>query len=62
MDWDDIQPKPKAALVVGEKLDQLSVADLKERIAALRTEIERVEAELASKEARAKAADALFKS
>ena len=62
MDWDDIQPKPKVEIVVGAKLDQLSVADLEERIAALRVEIERVEVELAAKEARARAADELFKS
>lgn len=61
MDWDDARPKPKAEIVVGAKLDDLSVADLEERIVALRDEIARVEREIAGKRARAAAADALFK-
>jgi uncharacterized small protein (DUF1192 family) len=61
MDWDDARPKPKAEIVVGAKLDDLSVADLEQRIAALQDEIARVEREIANKRARAAAADALFK-
>lgn len=34
MDWDDVRPKPKAAIVIGEELKTLSVADLKARVAA----------------------------
>jgi uncharacterized small protein (DUF1192 family) len=59
--WDDDLPKPKPQVIVGADLSNLSVADLEERIAALRSEIERVEAEMRTKKARAAAADALFK-
>lgn len=61
VDWDDIRPKPKAGIAVGEKLDQLSVGELEARISALQGEIERVQAELAAKRARAAAAQDLFK-
>ena len=62
MDWDEVRPRPQATITVGEKLDQLSVEELSQRIIALEAEIERVRAELAAKRARAAAADALFKS
>lgn len=62
MDLDDFRPKPKPQMVVGEKLEALSVAELEARIVALRDEIVRVEAELAAKQARVAAAQALFKS
>jgi uncharacterized small protein (DUF1192 family) len=62
MDLDDFRPKPKPAIVVGEKLDDHSVAELEARIAALRAEIERTEAELSAKRSRVAAAEALFKS
>lgn len=61
MDWDDVRPRPKAVITVGEDLTTHSVADLEERIQALEAEIARVRAELAAKQARASAADALFK-
>jgi uncharacterized small protein (DUF1192 family) len=61
MDLDDFRPRPKPEIVVGEKLEALSVAELEARIAALREEIERVEAELVAKRARVAAAEALFK-
>jgi uncharacterized small protein (DUF1192 family) len=61
MDWDDEKPRPKPTVMVGERLDQHSVAELEERIAALTAEMERVKAELQTKKARAAAADALFK-
>jgi uncharacterized small protein (DUF1192 family) len=61
MDLDDLRPTPKPQIVVGDKLDALSVADLDARIAALREEIQRVEAELVGKRARVAAAAALFK-
>ncbi len=61
MDLEDFLPKPKPEIIVGEKLETLSVADLETRITALRLEIERVEAELAAKRARVAAAEALFK-
>lgn len=61
MDLDDFRPKPKPQIIVGEKLEALSVAELEARIAALREEIARVEAELGAKRARVAAAEALFK-
>ncbi len=61
MDWDDVRPKPKPDIVVGEKLESLSVDDLVQRIAALEAEIERVKSELAVKRGRVAAAEALFK-
>ncbi len=62
MDLDDFRPRPKPQIVVGEKLDDHSVADLDARLAALAQEIERTKAELVSKKARVAAAEALFKS
>jgi uncharacterized small protein (DUF1192 family) len=61
MDLDDVRPRPKPEIVVGEKLEALSVAELEARIVALRDEIVRVEGELAAKRARVAAAQSLFK-
>lgn len=61
MNWDDELPKPKRAIEVGENLERLGVAELEERIAALRSEIARVEVELTAKRKHADAAAALFK-
>ena len=61
IDWDDIRPVPRPQIVVGEKLETLSVEELEGRIAALQAEIVRVTAELATKRARVEAAAALFK-
>lgn len=61
MDWDDLAPKPKKAVTLGEDLRTLSVAELTERIAALREEIARVEGELGAKKAHEAAAAAIFK-
>ncbi len=61
MDWDDLAPKPKKAVTLGEDLKSLSVAELVARIAALREEIERVEGELEAKKAHEAAAAAVFK-
>ena len=49
MDWDDVRPKPRAVITVGEDLSTHSLSELKERIAALEAEIERVRAELTAK-------------
>jgi uncharacterized small protein (DUF1192 family) len=62
MDLEDFHPKPKPEIVVGEKLEALSLSELEARIAALQQEIERVEMELSAKRARVAAAEALFKS
>jgi uncharacterized small protein (DUF1192 family) len=55
-------PKKKLAHEIGENLDTLSADELGERIALLRSEIERLEAARASKEASRAAAAAFFKS
>ena len=62
MDWDDVTKKPTAGAALGANLDQMSVSELEDRIAALRSEIARVEQELARKQRQKSAADALFKS
>ncbi len=61
MDLQDFLPKPKPQIIVGEKLEALSVSELEGRIVSLREEIGRVEAELEAKRARVAAAQALFK-
>ncbi len=61
MDWDDLKPKPKITVGIGDDLTALSVAELEARIAAFSQEIERVKAEIATKKARNAAADSLFK-
>ena len=62
MDWDDVRPKPKLSVVIGDNLATMSVGELEERIRALEEEIERVRAELTKKRAHEAAAAALFKS
>lgn len=61
MDWDDLKPKPKPAVAVGDDLATLSVSELEARVAAFSAEIERLKAEIATKKARQAAADSLFK-
>jgi uncharacterized small protein (DUF1192 family) len=61
MNWDDDLPRPKRVIMVGDKLDQLSLAELDERVEALEAEIVRVKAEGAAKRALVSAAAALFK-
>jgi uncharacterized small protein (DUF1192 family) len=62
MDWDDLKPKPAPAVMVGESLQNLSIAELEQRIVALSAEIERVRQELQAKKAHEAAAAAVFKS
>jgi uncharacterized small protein (DUF1192 family) len=57
---DDNEPRPKPKVTVGDKLTELSISDLEERIEALRSEIERTESMLTSKRAGRAAADAVF--
>ena len=61
MDWDDLAPKPKKGIAVGEDLKSLSVSELEARVAAFAQEIERVKAEIATKKAHEAAAAAVFK-
>jgi uncharacterized small protein (DUF1192 family) len=62
-DPDDDRPRARKSVSheVGQPLDVLSVAELDERIALLRSEIERLEKARAAKSASLDAADALFK-
>ena len=58
----DEEPVKKARVhVMGEDLARLSAGELTERIAQLKAEIVRVEAELSSKGATKAAAEALFR-
>jgi uncharacterized small protein (DUF1192 family) len=61
MDWDEPRPAPSKAIVVGEALSSLSIAELEARIVALTREIERVQGELTTKRAHEAAAAAVFK-
>ena len=60
MDLDDAPRKP-ANMVIGENLDAISVAELEHRIQALESEIMRLRAEIAKKQASRNAADAFFR-
>ena len=56
-------PRPPAAHhEIGQLLDLLSVAELRERVERLRSEIERLERHIQAKEASRLAANAFFKS
>ena len=57
-DLEDIKKKPEWAL---EDLSTFSIAELEERIVALKAEIERCEGLMKSKESSMAAADAVFK-
>ena len=57
----DEKPREKREHKIGEKLDQVSVAELDERITLLREEIARLEAAREQKRAAQAAADAFFK-
>ena len=58
---DDNEPKPRPTAHPGESLYDLSVEDLKERIALYKSEIERLERDIEAKEKHMKAADSIFK-
>ena len=59
---DDDRPRMKISHEIGQDLSLLSVEELTERIALLRTEIERLEAASARKRASKDAANNFFKS
>lgn len=62
MDWDDVRPQPKKAVVVGDDLKSVGIAELEARVAALEAEIARTRAEIAAKKAISAAANSVFKS
>ena len=60
MDEDD-RPKKKIVHEIGQDLALISVKELQERIALLKEEIGRIEADIARKQASKSAADQFFK-
>jgi uncharacterized small protein (DUF1192 family) len=58
---DDDRPKKKIAHEIGQDLSLLSVKELDERIALLQSEIARLEADKAGKQASRQSADQFFK-
>ncbi len=61
MDWDDAAKPGTAQIAVGDNLERVSIDELRHRVRALRSEIERVEAEIARKQKIGAAAAAVFK-
>jgi len=55
------RPKKKLVHEIGQELSLISVAELNERIALLREEIARLEADIAKKQLQRASADAFFK-
>jgi uncharacterized small protein (DUF1192 family) len=58
---DEDKPKKKIAHEIGQDLTLLSVTELDERVALMRAEIARLEADKAKKQAQRSAADQFFK-
>ncbi len=58
---DDDRPKKKLQHEIGQELTLISVAELNERIALLREEIARLEADIAKKQLSRASADQFFK-
>ncbi len=58
---DDDKPKKKLTHEIGQDLTLLSAGELTDRIALLRDEIARLEADMAKKHATKSAADSFFK-
>ncbi|MEM8750871.1 MAG: DUF1192 domain-containing protein [Pseudomonadota bacterium] len=60
---DDLQPaKPVNTIVLGEDLSTFSIEDIDERVDALRSEIDRLQAEKLRKQDSIQSAQAFFKS
>ena len=59
---DDDKPRKKISHEIGQDLSLLSVEELTERIALLKSEIERLDAAMSKKRASKDAANAFFKS
>lgn len=58
--FDEDLPRPKREYVIGQKLDELSLADIDEAIAGLKAEIARLEEARTRKAGHMSAAEALF--
>jgi uncharacterized small protein (DUF1192 family) len=58
---EDDRPRPKVTHEIGQELALLSVQELEARIALLKGEIERLEADIAKKRSTRAAADQFFK-
>jgi uncharacterized small protein (DUF1192 family) len=58
-DLDDLDPRQKKPKPLN--LDEMSIDDLKEYVAAMKAEIERVEAKIKAKQGHASAAASFFK-
>jgi uncharacterized small protein (DUF1192 family) len=58
---DEDRPKKKLAHEIGQDLTLMSVGELAERVALLKEEIARLEANMATKQASKSAADQFFK-
>jgi uncharacterized small protein (DUF1192 family) len=58
---EDDRPRPKRKHEIGQDLSLLSVEELQERIALMREEIERLEGDIARKQASKSAAQSFFK-
>lgn len=58
---DEDRPKKKIQHDIGQDLSLLSLEELRERIALLRSEIERLESAMSSKQASRNTADQFFK-
>ena len=61
MESDDLVPKRKPDMVIGEDLALLSVAELTQRIKLLEAEITRLKGAIECKQASKTAADAFFR-
>ena len=55
------KPKPTLAHEIGQNIDDLSAPELRERIALLRSEIDRLERAIEARQATRAAADSAFK-
>jgi len=58
---DDDRPKPKSVHEIGQDLSMLSLAEIDDRIAVLKAEIQRLSETRARKDASRSAADAFFR-
>jgi len=60
MELEDL-PRPKSNMVIGENLETISIAELEQRVVTLDSEINRIRAEIAKKQASKAIAANFFK-